>query len=256
MTPPKRHYITRSHRTARTLVGHRRSEARDLALATVLAAIAGAANAGGFFAVGKYTSHMTGYISQLADNVAILNWQAAMIASLAIGAFVAGAAFSTVLINWTRHGNHRHQYALALAVQGFFMFLFCFGGIFTSDLGRLFSLACLCFIMGMQNATITKISGARVRTTHATGMVTDIGIEIGRMIIVGLLGFPGIAANWPKLKILLSLVFAFLGGGLIGAIGYGHVGFFFSLPLSLILLGISLPTLLLETTPAQPRDES
>jgi uncharacterized membrane protein YoaK (UPF0700 family) len=256
MKARKRHYITRSHRTARALVGHRRSEARDLALATVLAAIAGAANAGGFFAVGKYTSHMTGYISQLADNMAILDWLSAMIASLAIGAFVSGAAFSTILINWTRHERHRHQYALALALQGFFMFLFCFGGIFTTDLGRLFSLACLCFIMGMQNATITKISGARVRTTHATGMVTDIGIEIGRTIIVGLLGFPGIPPNWRKLKILLSLVFAFLGGGLVGAIGYGHFGFFFSLPLSLILLGLSLPTLLLETTPPEAEEIS
>ena len=236
------------------MVGHRRSEARDLALATVLAAIAGAANAGGFFAVGKYTSHMTGYLSQLADNIAVLNWFAAMIASLAIGAFISGAAFSTILINWTRHGNHRHQYALALALQGFFMFLFCFGGMFTTDVGRLFSLACLCFIMGMQNATITKISGARVRTTHATGMVTDIGIEIGRFIIVQLFAFPGIPPNWRKLKILVSLVSAFVGGGLIGAIGYGHVGFFFSLPLSLILLGLSLPTLVLDSTARDAQD--
>lgn len=110
--------------------------------------------------------------------------------------------------------------------------------------------------MGMQNATITKISGARVRTTHATGMVTDIGIEIGRMIGAGLFGFSSVLPNWPKLKILLSLVFAFFGGGLIGAIGYGHLGFFFSLPLSLILFGISLPTLFSDIVPKLIRKKS
>ena len=35
----------------------------------------------------------------------------------------------------------------------------------------------LCFIMGLQNAVITKISKAEIRTTHITGLVTDLGIE-------------------------------------------------------------------------------
>ncbi len=244
-----RNRLTTSLRTARAMVGHRRSGRRDFALATVLAAIAGAANAGGFFAVGKYTSHMTGYLSQLADNIAILNWLAALVACLAIAAFVTGAAFSTLLINGTRQVNHRHQYALTLAVQGVFLFLFSFGGLFTTPAGRMFSLACLCFIMGMQNATITKISGARVRTTHATGMVTDIGIEIGRAVGVGVFRFGGTPADGRKLTVLISLVFAFFAGGIVGAVGFGRFGFFFSLPLSVILLGVSIPTLIMDQPP-------
>ena len=45
----------------------------------------------------------------------------------------------------------------------------------------------LCFIMGLQNAVITKLSRADIRTTHITGIITDIGTvravrkaEIGR----------------------------------------------------------------------------
>ncbi|MBV0893430.1 hypothetical protein KTN05_16635, partial [Paracoccus sp. Z118] len=63
---PRRH-ILRPIAAARVLTGRRRSPAADLALATVLAGVAGASNAGGFFALGAYTSHMTGYLSQLAD---------------------------------------------------------------------------------------------------------------------------------------------------------------------------------------------
>jgi uncharacterized membrane protein YoaK (UPF0700 family) len=244
MTPAKSGVFLRSQRMARTLAGHRRSRKRDFVLATMLAAIAGAANAGGFFALGKYTSHMTGYISQLADGLAVLDFPVAFVSVLAIGAFTSGAAFSTILINWARQHLLRQQYALPLALQGLFMLCFSWGGIFESEVGRLFSLACLCFIMGMQNATITKISNARIRTTHASGMVTDIGIEFGRAILSGVLRLPGVQPDWAKLRILVTLVSAFLLGGLTGAVGYGHVGFFFSLPLAVVLLGLSLPTLL------------
>ena len=225
----------------RVLVRHRRSDQADFALATVLAGLAGAANAGGFFALGQYTSHMTGYLSQMADNLVILGWKAVFVSALAVSAFVAGAAFSTVLINWARVHDQRQQYALPLAVQGGFMVAFGFGGIFDGEVGRLFALACLCFIMGMQNATITKISGARIRTTHVTGMVTDIGIEIGRGVF-GLLG-TGVAIDRQKLRILLRLVGAFVGGGVVGALGFGHLGFPFSLPLAAVLLALSLPAL-------------
>ncbi len=231
-------------RTARAIVSHRRTEGSDNALAVVLAAVAGAANAGGFFAVGQYTSHMSGYLSQLADDLAVLNLRLVIVCVLAIGAFATGAGFSTVLITWARQTRRQSQYALPLAVQGSFMVCFAWGGIFSSEAGRLFSLACLCFIMGMQNATITKISGARIRTTHVTGMVTDIGIELGRAAFG--LARPGTrpGPDWRKFRILAELVGAFFTGGLVGAVGYGHLGFFFSLPLATVLLSLSLPALL------------
>lgn len=239
-----RKLIRRLPVAGRALVGHRRSAGTDLGLATILAAIAGAANAGGFFALGQYTSHMTGYLSQVADNIAILNLWITFTSLLAIGAFVTGAAFSTLLINIARNRHLRQQYAWPLAVQGVFLICFSWGGIFTTEAGRLFSLACLCFIMGMQNATITKISGARIRTTHATGMITDIGIELGRAAyrVIGRDAAPGLDGR--KFAILLRLVLAYVLGGIIGAVGYAQAGFFFSLPLAVILLGLSLPTLL------------
>ena len=78
-----RRRILRPLASARLLTGHRRSRGTDLALATVLAAIAGASNAGGFFALGAYTSHMTGYLSQLADNLVAGQFRIAAVAVLA-----------------------------------------------------------------------------------------------------------------------------------------------------------------------------
>jgi uncharacterized membrane protein YoaK (UPF0700 family) len=129
----------------KSLVRAARSENEDHALAVVLASVAGAANAGGFFAVAQYTSHMTGYLSLLADNLATAHVWVAFVSLLAILAFIAGAGFSAILINWAREHHSHHQYALPIAVQGCFLACFSLGWIFSSEAGRVFSIACLCF---------------------------------------------------------------------------------------------------------------
>lgn len=228
----------------RALASHRRSTGTDLLLATIFAAVAGATNAGGFFALGRYTSHMTGYISQFADNIAILDSGAALISVMAVSAFVSGSAFSTVLINVARQFFRRSQYAWPMVFQGVLLACFAAGGQLTSDAGHLFLLAYLCFVMGMQNATITKISNARIRTTHATGMVTDIGIELGRAAFGVLIPAAGARVDRRKLRILTQLVLSFLLGGIFGAVGVSHAGFLFFIVPAGVLLTLGLPGLI------------
>lgn len=244
---PRRIRRSRLVVSARVLASHRRSSGSDHALALCLAGIAGASNAGGFFALGQYTSHMTGYLSQVADHLVVGDLRVMAVALLAIASFTAGAAFCALLVHWARQRMGRQQYALPLAVQGACLACFAFGGIFTTAPGRLFALSCLCFIMGMQNATITKISGARIRTTHATGMITDIGIECGRALHHMAWPQGGVTHDGAKLRLLLSLVGTYVAGGIVGAVGYGIVGFHFSWPLAALLLALSLPAFLNRT---------
>jgi len=56
---------------ARRLTGRQRTARADRQLGFGLAFCAGAINAGGFLAVKQYTSHMTGIVSAIADNVAL-----------------------------------------------------------------------------------------------------------------------------------------------------------------------------------------
>ncbi|SEM70125.1 Uncharacterized membrane protein YoaK, UPF0700 family [Loktanella fryxellensis] len=232
--------VLRPVRSARVLLAPRRTSGSDRVLGTLLAAIAGAANAGGFFAVGQYTSHMTGYLSLVADNVATLQWRIVLLSTLAIVALVAGAATCTLLITWARRVSHWHQYAWPLCAQGVLLGSFALGAVLDGPAWRIAALVLLCFIMGMQNAMITKISGARIRTTHATGMVTDIGIEVGRAVHARIWRDGTVMPDRMKLAILLQLVTAFVVGGVAGAVGYGLVGFLFSLPLAAILLILGL----------------
>ncbi|MEP6766247.1 MAG: YoaK family protein, partial [Gemmatimonadaceae bacterium] len=97
----------------------------------------------------------------------------------------------------------------------------------------------LCFMMGLQNALISKISRAEIRTTHVTGMLTDLGIECGRMVYWNRqrdpLGGP-IRANHERMRILSLLIGSFFVGGVLGAIGFKHVGYIATVPLAALLL--------------------
>ncbi len=96
------------------LTGKHRTPRSNFLLGCILAMIAGAINAGGFFLVMQYTSHMTGIISLAADSVVL------------------------------------GDYVNALLLMGYIA----------------------CFVLGVQNALITKVSSAIIRTTHITGMTT------------------------------------------------------------------------------------
>ncbi|MBV8465886.1 MAG: DUF1275 family protein, partial [Burkholderiales bacterium] len=79
-------------RYLRRLTGHRRDVRADRHLGYSLAFVAGAMNAGGFFAVGQYTSHMTGILSGVADAAALGKTWVVLAGLASITAFLLGAA--------------------------------------------------------------------------------------------------------------------------------------------------------------------
>ena len=107
-----------------------------------------------------------------------------------------------------------------------------------------FTAVLLCYVMGLQNALITKISNAEIRTTHVTGLVTDIGIELGKIIYwdrdYAEKHEGEVASNLAKLRLHGMLVCAFFAGGIAGAAGFKFLGFISTLPLALALLALSL----------------
>jgi uncharacterized membrane protein YoaK (UPF0700 family) len=222
----------------RRLTGSKRTESANRHLARYLAFIAGATNAGGLLAVGQYTSHMSGIISAMADNLAVGSAPLVLSGLLAVTSFLCGALLTTLLVLWARAHDLESEYALPLLLEAALLVVFGFTGRVFAGGHVLGTVMLLCFTMGLQNAIITKISNAVIRTTHLTGMVTDIGIALGRMA-TRLSGVDAIFAaetEKAKLRLLASLIALFFVGGLIGALGFRHVGFFFTLPLAAALL--------------------
>ena len=220
---------------------------RDRALGATLAFIAGATNAGGYLAVGQYTSHMTGIVSSLANDMALGRSLLALVAIGALVAFITGAMTTAIAVNWARRHQLRSRFAIPLLLEAVLLLVFgLLGGVLAGYTALVVpvTVLLLCYLMGLQNAVITKVSKAEIRTTHVTGLVTDIGIELGRLVYVNRadLGEP-VRANRERLAVHVLLFGCFLGGGLLGALGFKAVGYFATLPLAAILAVVGLKPL-------------
>jgi uncharacterized membrane protein YoaK (UPF0700 family) len=174
---------------ATTLVGPRpmfrhegsaRSDRQNRLLAGYLAFVAGFVNSAGFIYVGSFTSHVTGNVGRLADDTALGQYQSAFFAGAMVLAFFVGAFFASMLIESNPLGRRPYTYGALMLIEA--ALLITPIHFFPSFLPRPSDVqaAVLCFAMGMQNSYVTRLSGAVVRTTHLTGVLTDLGIEAAR----------------------------------------------------------------------------
>lgn len=234
----------------RELMGRHRTGASNRHLGFLLAFNAGALNAGGFLVVNLYTSHMTGFVSALADNL-VLGQMAMVLAAIgALSAFVGGAASTAILVNWAQQRHLHSRYALPLLLVAVLMLVFGLVGAVTLDWRTPFAVPMtvllLSYMMGVQNATVTKLSSSQIRTTHMTGVVTDLGIELGKALYWNRTGAPPeqqVRASRERVRLFAGLLAMFLVGGIVGAYGFKYVGFVSVLPLACLLLLLALPPL-------------
>jgi uncharacterized membrane protein YoaK (UPF0700 family) len=232
-------------RYLRFLSGKERSRESNRHLGFTLAFVAGAVNAGGYLAVSQYTSHMTGILSSMADNLALSRLRLVGAGLAAWLAFVAGAATSAVLINWARRRGLRSEYAMSLMFEAVLMLVFGFlGSTLKVFVGFVVpaTVLLLCYLMGLQNAIITKISHAEIRTTHMTGNTTDLGIEIGKLFYWNRdESAPAkVMANREKMVTHAGLIGLFVLGGFLGALGFKRVGYASTVPLAVLLFIIAV----------------
>ena len=227
------------------LAARHRSPESDASLGVILAFVAGAINAGGFLAIGVYTSHMSGMISAFADHMVLGEVSVAGFLLAYVLAFLFGSVSAGLMVLWARHHQLQSEFALPLMVEALCLLIF---GILAARLLPWVALnlhgtiLMLCYIMGLQNALITKISHAEIRTTHMTGVVTDLGIEAARWLSQKQ-GDPDSRFHPHKMRLLLKLLGAFSGGGLIGAYVFSHAGFISVIAFSGLLALAAAPSI-------------
>lgn len=152
-------------------------------LAITLAWIAGYTNVMSILTLGTVTSHMSGTTSYLGEDFAAGNfWRAGFWLSL-LALFFLGALMSGFATELGRRGGWESIYILPITLQTLFLVVFSVGiqvyGNRATEVPWVFyaMVSAASIAMGLQNATITKISSGVVRTTHVTGVITDLGIE-------------------------------------------------------------------------------
>ena len=172
-----------------------------------LAALAGYVNAVGLLGFSHQSvSHLTGASTLLGVTLANLEAAHALHLCVIILSFMLGAIFSGFFIDSTALKVGR-RYGFALMAEGVFLIvsMLCLNRGWAA--GHYFaSMAC-----GLQNAMVTTFSGAIVRTTHVSGLFTDIGIMLGAKL-------RGNSLDPRRILIPVILISGFISGGVIGAL--------------------------------------
>lgn len=181
--------------------------------AGALACVAGMVNAVGFLGFEhQAVTHLTGTTTLLGAAIATSDLRAALhLAGVAL-AFVAGAALGGVIVQDATLRLGR-RYGVALAFES--LLLFASAAMFRRHevTGALLAaMAC-----GLQNAMATTYSGAVVRTTHLSGMFTDLGIGLGHAL-------RGLPLQKRRLWLCTLIISAFFLGAVLGAALFAHAG--------------------------------
>ncbi len=163
--------------------GPARSEAHNRILAAYLAFVGGFVNSSGFVLVGTFTSHVTGNVGRFTTDLSTGSYDASAAALTMVVAFFTGAFVASMAIESSYFGRESNAYGAALFGEAGLLAIFMIIAVSAmSSHPRVLDMeaAILCAAMGMQNSLVTRLSGAVVRTTHLTGVMTDLGIESAR----------------------------------------------------------------------------
>jgi uncharacterized membrane protein YoaK (UPF0700 family) len=201
--------------------GKTRTLKHNLQIASLLSFVAGIINVTGFESVKRLTTNVTGHFAYMIDAVFKLNFWNGFVFFIYIFFFFFGSFVSSYLVEFVSRKNANKIYIFPVILEIIILFMIpFFGHHFIVDFPNV--IACsLLFAMGLQNSLVTKISNASVRTTHLTGLFTDLGIEISQLF------FYSETQKRTKLLASIKLRFTIIGfffiGGIIGGYFYQKI---------------------------------
>ncbi len=205
--------------------GKGRTYRHNLKLASLLSCVAGMVNSIGVFSVHTLTTNVTGHFAYFSEQFFLENYASAFTFLFYILAFLLGA-FVSGLVMELASGRHAHtSYMIPVSIEIAILLMVGLSSLHDIRFNPLYSKlisALLLFAMGLQNALVTRVSMSVVRTTHLTGLFTDLGIELSQLLTNGK----------PQKVVLLRSIFLklmIISGFFLGGITGGWLYRYFSL---------------------------
>ncbi len=206
-------------------------------IASLLSFVAGVVNVAGFLAVQKLTTNVTGHFAFFVDEVFKLNFWQGLIYFLYIFFFFLGSFVSNLLVELVSKVNNRYIYIIPILIECVILFSGAFFGQFLIIEAPNVLAFSLLFAMGLQNSLVTTISNATVRTTHLTGLFTDLGIELSQLFFYKLKEQK--QKLYSSIKLRLTIITFFFLGGLLGGIFYSTIQLYvLAIAASVLLIGL------------------
>ena len=225
--------------------GKNRNFKHNLGIATLLSFVAGLVNVVGFLATSKLTSNVTGHFTFIVEDFHNSRYIEGLFYLIYVLFFLFGAFFASFIIEITNRINDKFIYTIPVFSE---LTLLTTIGLFNYEfiLRNPNAIVCtLLFAMGLQNSLVTSISKSVVRTTHLTGLFTDLGIELSQLFFFK--SQEQRATLTRSINLRLSIILSFFIGGIIG--GYFFLDFKMKTLLIasvLLFLGFTLDTILIK----------
>lgn len=196
-----------------------RNYVHNVQLAALLSIVAGIVNIIGVLALKTLTTNVTGHFAYFSESLFLHDFKLSYLSILYVLSFLLGAFLANTSMELTSKGSTHFSYVIPFSLEIFLLATVSLIPMAGND--RHLYLSCILLMaMGLQNALVTRISGSVVRTTHLTGLFTDLGIELSQLI------FHRKSNNRMQLRrsILLKaiIIAGFFFGGLLGALLYPY----------------------------------
>ena len=217
--------------------GKTRTLSHNLQIASLLSFIAGIVNVVGFLAVQRLTTNVTGHFAYLMEEVVELSFWSGLIYFLYILFFFLGSFASNFIIESVSRKSERYMYAVPAIIECLILIAIgCCSPDLISQYPDTVALSLL-FAMGLQNSLVTTISNANVRTTHLTGLFTDLGIELSQLFFFKTKDNKRTLISSIKLRV--TIISFFFIGGIVGGVAYARAGItILNIAAGLLLLGL------------------
>lgn len=201
--------------------GKTRTAKHNLQIASVLSFVAGIVNVAGFLAVQKLTTNVTGHFAFFVDAVFQYQFWNGFVYFLYIFFFFLGAFVSSFLVEAVARKNENTTYIVPIVIEIVLLLLIAIvGKILIENYANVIAYTLL-FSMGLQNSLVTKISNSIVRTTHLTGLFTDLGIELAQLFFYK--QFDLRQKLFSSIRLRLTIISFFFVGGIIGGLFYAEI---------------------------------
>ncbi len=202
--------------------GKTRTATHNTRIASVLSFVAGMVNVIAFMYMTRITTNITGHFAFFIDYLYLQEWKSAAVFFFYTIFFLAGAFTSSMLIEYVSLRKSFNIYLLPTLLECFMLIGVVVVANFTGTEYTDGLASALLFAMGVQNSFVTRISNAVVRTTHLTGIFTDLGIEFSKMIFRDEENHVKTVSN---IHLRLFIILFFFLGGMAGATLHTHIGF-------------------------------
>ncbi len=222
------------------LLAKKRSYKNNFQLASITAVTAGMTNVAGAMACYLFTANVTGHVANFAQHLLRDKWFEMLTALAALSMFFLGAFVASFLARSFEHKGAYKAFALPFIIEIIMLVLIGLYGMANNNQAEYYTellAAGLLFSMGLQNSIVTVITGGSIKTSHMTGLFTDLGAELAEWLHPNT---PKTYALKNKLRLRITILANYVFGGLAGGIIFIRYNFIAFFCIDLLLLYILL----------------